>query len=139
MLDEVSADLAEVYSLTQAANCIGRVGKDRSISFLDYELIKKAKATRAGIEIGFTARAAGDIQCGCDAFEIDRGGVAGRAGLMVVDEATGLVLLVTEEPVGNLECHVGEILFARHLPPLTECLQQPRDLSEVAFVAKAMT
>ena len=33
---------------------------------------------------------------------------------------------------------IGEMRFAGHLPPLAERLQQPRHLSEVASVAKAV-
>ena len=123
VLDEVGAYLAKVNSLAQAADCIFRVGKDRAISVLDDELIEKAKAARAGIEVSFTARAVCNRQRGCEAFEVDRGGVAGRAGLVVVDEAAGLVLLVTQEPVCDLERHVGEVLLAGHLIPLAERLQ----------------
>ena len=138
VLDEVSADLAVVQALTEAADRIVRVGEDRSISFLDDELIEKAKAAGAGIKVSFTAVATGYRQSGCDAFEIDRGGVAGRAGLMVVDEASGLVL-VTQKPVRDLERHIGEMRFPGHLPPLAKRQQQPRNLSEVPFIAKAMT
>ena len=44
----------------------------------------------------------------------------------------------TPRAISDLERRVGEMRFAGHLPPLAERLQQPRHLSEVAFVAKAM-
>jgi hypothetical protein len=46
--------------------------------------------------------------------------------------------VATEEPVRDLERHIGELRLAGHLPPLAERLQQPRNLTEVAFVAEAV-
>src|SRR5204863_1795533 len=125
-------------SLAQAADRIVGVGKDRSIALLDDEPVEKAQAARIGIEVGRATPAARDRGRRREAFEIHRGRVAGRAGLMVVDEAASLLLLISEEPVCDLERHVGELRVARHLPPLAEGLQQPRDLPEVALVPEAM-
>jgi len=57
---------------------------------------------------------------------------------VIVDESAGLILLIAEQPVSNFKNHVRELLFASDLPPFTERLEQPRDLSEVSLVAKAM-
>src|SRR4029078_5200283 len=57
---------------------------------------------------------------------------------MVVDESAGLVLLIAEEPVGDFKRQVSKITLARDFRPLAESLQQPGDLPEVSFVAKAM-
>src|SRR5215213_229441 len=57
---------------------------------------------------------------------------------MVVDESAGLVLLIAEEPVCDLKDHIGKITIIGDFRPFAESLQQPGDLTEISFVAKAM-
>src|SRR5689334_18912909 len=143
MLDEVGANFAVVETLPQAAEREVEVWENRLVPVLDDEFIEKGKGVRERTTIGFVARFiagfGGDGERGCDAFEINCGRVAGRVGLMVVDESAGLFLLVTEQPVRDFKDELGERCVVRNVPPLAEGLQQPRDLAEVAFVTEAMT
>jgi hypothetical protein len=60
-------------------------------------------------------------------FQIKRRGVAGRVGLMIVQECAGLVLLKAENPIGNFQSQIGEawIGFDPHLPSDPPVREQP--------------
>ena len=125
-------------SLPQATESVVDIGEYGAISLLDNELVEEAEAARKRVEINVITRFVSHLQGGGDAFEVDGGGVARRVRLMVVDESAGLILLIAEEPVGNLKHEVRKIAITGDFRPLAEGLQQPRDLTKVSFVAKAM-
>src|SRR6185369_16890686 len=125
-------------SLPQAAESVVDIGEDGAIALLDDELIEEAEAARKRVGINVIMRFVSDFHGGGDAFEVDGGGVARRIRLMVVDESAGLVLLIAQEPAGDLKDEVSKITIAGDFRPLAEGLQQPCDLTEVSFVAKAM-
>src|ERR1044072_8279560 len=138
MLDEIDANFTVIKSLPQAAQSVVDIGKYRAISLLDDQLIEKAEAARKRVKINVIACFVCDLQRGGNAFEVHGGGVAGSVRLMVVNESAGLVLLIAQEPVGDLKHEVAKIMLTRDFRPLAEGLQQPRDLTEVSFVAKAV-
>ena len=82
MLDKICADLAVVKTLSQTSESEVRVGKYRSISFLNDELVQELKAARERVLIRERGQAPLPdlfyLECGSDAFEIDTGGVTGR-------------------------------------------------------------
>ena len=142
MLDEVGPNLAVVKTFAEAAQGEVRVGKQRLISLLNDEPIEERCAFDKCALVDLPpviVETGGDPPCSGQALEIDRGGVAGRVGLMVIDERASLFLLVTQQPVCDFENEIGKVAVSGDVPPAAESLEQPRDLAEMTFVAKAMT
>ena len=138
MLDEIRAYFAVVNTLPQAAEGKVEVGEYGAITLLNDQSIEECEASRKRIGVCFRTFVISDRQSCGYAFEVNCGGVSGRAGLMIVDEATGLVLLISQQPIGNLKNEAGEFFVIRYQPPLGEGLHQPCDLAEVTFVAESM-
>src|ERR1043165_636267 len=112
MLHEIRANFAVIETLPQAAESEVCVRKQRSIAVLDDQPIKERKGIgeRAAIcsVALLIADLGGDGDGGGDAFEINRGRVTGRVGLVIVDESAGLFLLKFKEPVCDFEDEVSE-------------------------------
>src|SRR5215207_3331548 len=129
MLNEVGANVAVINTLPQTAYTKVGIGKNRLISLLNNQPIEKTKALRKRIDVAMIAivisASSSDRQCRGDAFQIDSGRISWRVRLMIVYESAGLVLLITEEPISNLEQYVGKMVFTGDLPPFTQRLQQP--------------
>src|SRR5689334_8521433 len=110
MLHEVGANFAVIKTLPQAAEGELCVRKQRSIAILNDESIKEREAVDERAAVSLVALLipdlGGDGDDGGDAFEINGGRVAGRIGLVVVDESAGLFLLVVEQPVCDFEDEV---------------------------------
>src|ERR1043165_2931308 len=142
MLHEVGANFAVVKTLPQATESELEIGEKRSITLLDDKTVDKGEGVHERAAIRFVARVvagfSGHVKRGCDAFQINGGGVAGCVGLVVVDESAGLLLLIAEQPVGDFKDELGEVGLSADVPPVAECLQQPCDLAKVTVVAEAM-
>ena len=81
MLYKICTNLAVMKALAQTTESEIGVGKYRSISFLDDELIQERKASRNRVAVSLitiSIEARSYRQCGRKAFEIYAGGVTGR-------------------------------------------------------------
>src|SRR5713101_6606698 len=96
MLHEVDVDFAALRAPAQAADRHGGVGKQRAVARLQDQAIEELEAAPARFEITATtlalARRPGERSRRAEALEIERGRIARRVGLVVVEERAGLVL-----------------------------------------------
>src|SRR6266571_6645397 len=102
MLHEVDVDFAALRAAAQAAHGHGGVGKQRAVARLQDQAIEELEAAPARFEITATtlvlARRPGERSRRTEAFEVERGRIARRVGLMIVEECAGLVLLEQKNP-----------------------------------------
>src|SRR5215470_13003610 len=78
-------------------------------------------------------------QHGCGyALQIKSRSVAWSVLLVIVDECARLLLLVLQNPVADFEHELGKVPPCNCLPPGTERLHHPRDLTEIPSVPETV-
>src|SRR6476620_10525 len=135
MLDEIDADFAGPRTSAQAANRQGGIWKQRLVARLDDQAVEELKPAATSFEVVqmklFFSHRSRKRRRNAERFEIERSRIAGRVGLMIVEERAGLVLLETENPVRHFEREIGNFAVGCDFVPGAAGLRQPRDLSEV--------
>src|SRR6476620_11308317 len=103
MLDEIDADFAGPRTSAQAADRQGGIWQQRLVARLDDRAVEELKPATTSFEVVqvklFFSHRSRERRRNAECFEIERGRIAGRVGLMIVEERAGLVLLESENPV----------------------------------------
>src|SRR5258708_26454507 len=142
MLNEIGSNLAVVKSLAKTAKRSRQIGKDEPISLLYDQSIKKTRALQEGARIVLKAGVILQRRrylpgCG-DPLQVKGRRKPGCTRLMIINKCPCLFLLISQDPIRDLKHQIAKGRLASHLPPFTESLQQPRDLTEMAVIAKTM-
>src|SRR5688572_32809681 len=107
MLDEVDAHVTPRLADAQPAEGPLRIRQQRTVALLIDDAVEETHPARAGLAVAIAPRLVAErprqTQRRGHSLQVHASGVAGRIGLLLIDEAAALVLLKVQRPVDDLE------------------------------------